>query len=379
MHDVRDSSTSPTNSSPPRVQSPVKSSDSTGDLSESSRTADVLGMLGNRRDDNQIPRRSHAALECWNITENELRKYFHVPLSRVAKELNCSRTSLKKICRKNGIQRWPCRQSKCMNARARAPTNSDESPRDECDDERDEERSKAELLGCSSGVSSGSSGDGRDSQDDSKDSCLSTGSSAHSRAMTTISKKSILNLQLGLLSAAPKQTAPQQSIQQLSPVAPIAQSRVMTHGRNAIHERTHERHWPELSEQADATSLSCVSNHLPNGTASYARLPPIHHTWTQDGFGQTGAANDLLAYQGSSGTRYPSTSFTTPLSNAEMHAMIRMQMDEDAMKKKMTAAMKLGETRTLLRDVAMLVPIDARLIQAMEAVDVLINSMGLRV
>jgi hypothetical protein len=27
------------------------------------------------RDDKQMPRRTHAMLKCWNLTENELRKY----------------------------------------------------------------------------------------------------------------------------------------------------------------------------------------------------------------------------------------------------------------------------------------------------------------
>jgi hypothetical protein len=39
-----------------------------------------------------------------------LSKYFHLPINDVAKELGVCATVLKKICRKNGIPRWPHRK-----------------------------------------------------------------------------------------------------------------------------------------------------------------------------------------------------------------------------------------------------------------------------
>jgi RWP-RK domain len=44
------------------------------------------------------------------ITFEQLTKYFHLPINDVAKELGICATMLKKICRKNGIPRWPHRK-----------------------------------------------------------------------------------------------------------------------------------------------------------------------------------------------------------------------------------------------------------------------------
>jgi hypothetical protein len=43
-------------------------------------------------------------------TREELAKYFHLPIAEAAKELGVCATVLKKICRKNGISRWPHRK-----------------------------------------------------------------------------------------------------------------------------------------------------------------------------------------------------------------------------------------------------------------------------
>lgn len=45
-----------------------------------------------------------------NITIDELRKYFHLPIAEVAKKLGTCTTALKKFCRKLNIIKWPCRQ-----------------------------------------------------------------------------------------------------------------------------------------------------------------------------------------------------------------------------------------------------------------------------
>ena len=45
-----------------------------------------------------------------NISFDELSKYFHLPINQVAKELGVCATILKKLCRKNGIPRWPHRK-----------------------------------------------------------------------------------------------------------------------------------------------------------------------------------------------------------------------------------------------------------------------------
>lgn len=49
------------------------------------------------------------------LTFDVLSQYFHLPISAVGKELGVCATMLKKICRKNGIPRWPYRQIKSLN------------------------------------------------------------------------------------------------------------------------------------------------------------------------------------------------------------------------------------------------------------------------
>mmetsp|Transcript_2613 Transcript_2613/g.3472 ORF Transcript_2613/g.3472 Transcript_2613/m.3472 type:complete len:316 (-) Transcript_2613:118-1065(-) len=50
-----------------------------------------------------------------NISFDELSKYFHLPINQVAKELGICATILKKICRRNGIPRWPHRKIKSLD------------------------------------------------------------------------------------------------------------------------------------------------------------------------------------------------------------------------------------------------------------------------
>lgn len=44
------------------------------------------------------------------ITIDDLRKFFHLPIIEVANQLGTCTTALKKICRKNNINKWPYRQ-----------------------------------------------------------------------------------------------------------------------------------------------------------------------------------------------------------------------------------------------------------------------------
>eukprot|EP01119_Soliformovum_irregulare_P004552 TRINITY_DN1559_c0_g1_i1.p1 TRINITY_DN1559_c0_g1~~TRINITY_DN1559_c0_g1_i1.p1 ORF type:complete len:289 (-),score=43.53 TRINITY_DN1559_c0_g1_i1:101-967(-) len=50
-----------------------------------------------------------------NITFEELSQFFHLPINQVAKELGVCATILKKICRRNGIPRWPHRKIKSID------------------------------------------------------------------------------------------------------------------------------------------------------------------------------------------------------------------------------------------------------------------------
>lgn len=50
-----------------------------------------------------------------HITFAVLQQHFHLPISQVAKELGVCATVLKKICRQQGIPRWPHRKIKSLN------------------------------------------------------------------------------------------------------------------------------------------------------------------------------------------------------------------------------------------------------------------------
>mmetsp|Transcript_49474 Transcript_49474/g.107507 ORF Transcript_49474/g.107507 Transcript_49474/m.107507 type:complete len:299 (+) Transcript_49474:155-1051(+) len=63
---------------------------------------------------------------------DELSQYFHLPEKAVARQLGVCLTSLKKICRQNGITRWPYRKLKSLDKKINkienALTNTAEDP-----------------------------------------------------------------------------------------------------------------------------------------------------------------------------------------------------------------------------------------------------------
>ena len=49
------------------------------------------------------------------LTIEELSNYFHLPINEVSQELGVCTTVLKKLCRSNGISRWPHRKIKSID------------------------------------------------------------------------------------------------------------------------------------------------------------------------------------------------------------------------------------------------------------------------
>ena len=45
-----------------------------------------------------------------NLGINDFVEYFHLPIEEAARRLNICPTVMKKICRKNGVLRWPYRK-----------------------------------------------------------------------------------------------------------------------------------------------------------------------------------------------------------------------------------------------------------------------------
>jgi len=77
-----------------------------------------------------------------NISFDELSKYFHLPINQVAKELGVCATILKKICRRNGIPRWPHRKIKSIEKMiSNLELNLNKNPQ-----EKEDIRSEIDLL-----------------------------------------------------------------------------------------------------------------------------------------------------------------------------------------------------------------------------------------
>jgi hypothetical protein len=51
-----------------------------------------------------------------HIGFDELRKYFYMPITRAAREMNVGLTVLKKRCRELGVARWPHRKMKSLKS-----------------------------------------------------------------------------------------------------------------------------------------------------------------------------------------------------------------------------------------------------------------------
>ena len=56
---------------------------------------------------------SHA--KAYSFTTSDLAKYYHLPINEAAKQLEICTSVLKKICRKQGIKRWPHRKFKSLD------------------------------------------------------------------------------------------------------------------------------------------------------------------------------------------------------------------------------------------------------------------------
>jgi len=82
-----------------------------------------------------------------NISFAELSKYFHLPINQVAKEVGVCATILKKICRKNGIPRWPHRKIKSLDKMiANLEMNVEKIVDDKNSFEREDMQKEIELL-----------------------------------------------------------------------------------------------------------------------------------------------------------------------------------------------------------------------------------------
>lgn len=109
----------------------------------------------------------------------------------------------------------------------------------------------------------------------------------------------------------------------------------------------------------------------PTNGAAYVHLPPIRDTLHPPGAVQLGAINNLRA-------SFPPTVLFSNLDMDGTKELTIQDISQDVLRTQMTVAMKLGETRRLLKDIATLIPPDVRLMSAMEAVDSLINTWVVR-
>lgn len=64
------------------------------------------------------------AREATHIDLAELTRFFHLPITAVAKELGICVTVLKRICRENGVPRWPYRKVRYRARSCARPRNA---------------------------------------------------------------------------------------------------------------------------------------------------------------------------------------------------------------------------------------------------------------
>eukprot|EP01116_Phalansterium_solitarium_P023660 TRINITY_DN8404_c0_g1_i1.p1 TRINITY_DN8404_c0_g1~~TRINITY_DN8404_c0_g1_i1.p1 ORF type:complete len:359 (+),score=74.90 TRINITY_DN8404_c0_g1_i1:89-1165(+) len=89
-----------------------------------------------------IKSRSKGDILAYTMDYQTLAKYFHRPINDVAKELGVCSTVLKKICRLNGIQRWPHRKIRSLDKMLQTlKTSSPSAP-----EEEDQLRREIELV-----------------------------------------------------------------------------------------------------------------------------------------------------------------------------------------------------------------------------------------
>ena len=77
------------------------------------------------------------------FTMEKLRRYFHLPINEVAKQLGVCTTVLKKICRRNNIRRWPYRQIRSITESIQSTQIAGQS---ETLSDRDKLRYQSQIL-----------------------------------------------------------------------------------------------------------------------------------------------------------------------------------------------------------------------------------------
>jgi len=87
-----------------------------GIYSESSKRRNLMLCDGEEKQRDEEDRRKEKRLcrEEKKITFEDVSKYFYMPITKAARELNIGLTLLKKKCRELGIPRWPHRKMKSL-------------------------------------------------------------------------------------------------------------------------------------------------------------------------------------------------------------------------------------------------------------------------
>ena len=78
-----------------------------------------------------------------SLTMERLRRYFHLPINEVARQLGICTTVLKKICRRNNIRRWPYRQIRSITESIQSTQIAGQS---ETLSDRDRLRYRSQIL-----------------------------------------------------------------------------------------------------------------------------------------------------------------------------------------------------------------------------------------
>jgi hypothetical protein len=69
-------------------------------------------------------------LEACMLSYAELAAHFRTPITQASESLGICQTSLKKMCRRYGLQRWPCRKLKLIDKKISGKKRHSNRPRD---------------------------------------------------------------------------------------------------------------------------------------------------------------------------------------------------------------------------------------------------------
>ncbi|KAL8519505.1 hypothetical protein ACS0TY_010440 [Phlomoides rotata] len=115
LWDLDDHNPNP-NPNPPVLMNMQNMNDGSSSCSMQSSVRNQMNISNSSNSNKKVEIRSNGRYKSSTLQLEEIQKYFDVPITRAAKELNVGLTVLKKRCRELNIARWPHRKIKSLKS-----------------------------------------------------------------------------------------------------------------------------------------------------------------------------------------------------------------------------------------------------------------------